>query len=1352
MVAQYKSIQEIFGPHPDWKQGQFLDIENMEPIDILRLWAGKELVIPSRQITAHLLNQRNAGFLKAICPWVLTDEIKFRHQQREINLVVFSPVAEGAPFNTLTSKTGTYTDTTKKRKLGITIAAGVYKDKLFGRDEFDFYMTGLTQCASFTVMLEECFALIIVAFTNACRKTSGYEEIDYSKIINLAGDLFGAFPFNPQMIWNRITTIQNQQIPGLDTVIVPPNVLLLLQEFGGGPNVIQQEVIFPKGIGPDPGVLKGFIDGPKSLTTVNGINFFELQAFSSNSDSKRKIQPLQTRVVVGRYFESNPNCKASDEPCLKPQANDVMIYQMNQTCGSESRVSFIEALEHCWLFDPKTRQTSRHFKKFLQEMNRDLFESGEKPMKWQLLQNHYEGPINVNSDEAFDYDTPIPGSYENKKTSKDKKGWRDFGFFSYNPDAPSLSGTKGPKTGRYFEPIHVGDLNLDALPNEWIYKAARALNKKLSKTKDGKYGFNLDSYATDLKEFFSLIDQSPWSDSYVEGLYLANAHRLILNGQPIFGKQDKKEEREAIHGQVLTKDWRPNIYGGMDLPTDVGQDFTKYPPGYSNSPGLKTIAAQLNSTINPYSPIAERASQLVKQGEIIVEHLQKFLRTSKIVDGRYTPMWIMPADPLQALFDHILPQKKPIFMGYYPTTLNPQVVVDEKVKTVINKNKEKFEVFKKFYENDDKRKVFMIFKQDIFRRDDIQFIRDFITTNNDVRIPAQIIGEFLWYLILLGFDQPMMEAIFILQNNDEEKYKLLMRKLFDDLKKLPRTAAAFKAISAEYLKSVDRNREILLQLAKNPKNEIIDGFLNPKKGKEIESLSAKISRTKLEDFSIDLINHLDDLPPFVDQFKEGENLYVQKVEVDQDKFDGLYEKSRVKVNNPKAKANRQPRSIPDTTGPPGEYIRTPLTVSDMLFDYINRKDDDNAMILPGDPSTNYNSPILSYDSFTNYQEKSTFQNNTLSSFPIGIAFGMKSNSVNKLPEIKKKNIGGEDEGIFTEKKKQQKDYSQTVGSMFKSGVSSIPLGEKTRIDPSFYMPISEKRLSSGLPDYSTNYINSFPGPWESRMKYYDNISSNGEALMFLSIALSDFNLDTFVNLAKIGQKLFRIELVRTKEEHEMSTVIVMKMGSDTMFMVFGRTIVIPSIDGISGAITVSAEFHLGYVRSNPKNIDWLPYCVPHSFIGGQNNNFITTPAEFWQPNTTGGPSLLAVPSPISQTKLCSPISFVNDELYNAPTHLDTAPVHMKYSSAPFMASIFGEKNLQKEIAKVKTTTSYLNQNWGHSLVLFRGAIRHADPKGRFPDITPGCGPKGYVEMNTGDAYRAWNGDGRFSLKVDKMVY
>jgi len=1336
MVAQYKSIQEIFGPHPDWKQGQFLDIENMEPIDILRLWAGKELVIPSRQITAHLLNQRNAGFLKAICPWVLTDEIKFRHQQREINLVVFSPVAEGAPFNTLTSKTGTYTDTTKKRKLGITIAAGVYKDKLFGRDEFDFYMTGLTQCASFTVMLEECFALIIVAFTNACRKTSGYEEIDYSKILNLAGDLFGAFPFNPQMIWNRITTIQNQQIPELDTVIVPPNVLLLLKEFGGGPNVIQQEVIFPKGIGQDPGVLKGFIDGPKSLSTVNGINFFELQAFSSNSDSKRKIQPLQTRVVVGRFFQSNPNCKANDEPCLKANANDVMIYQMNQTCGSEARVPFIQALENCWLFDPKTRQTSRYFDRFLQEMNRDLYESGEKPMKWQLLQQIY-GNIDVNSDEKFDYDTPIPGSYENKKTSKDKKGWREFGFFSYNPNAPSLS-PNGPKTGRYYKPLHVGDMNLDALPNDWIYKAARALNKKLSKTKDGKYGFNLDSFAKEIKEYFSLIDQSPWSDSYVEGLYVANTPRLIKNDNTMqFGKQENRASREAIFGAILANDWMPNIYGGMDLPSDTGNNLPRYPPGFSNAPGLRTIAAQLNSQTNAYNPIAEQASHLVKQGEIIVEHLQKTLRKSKIVDGKYTPPWIMPEDPLQTLLDHILPQKKPIFLGSYPiVTDNTKKRKDEALKFPVDKNRTQFKIF----DESDIKKAVTIFKQNTFSQKDIDFIKEYFNTK-DMKVPSSYIGRNLWYLILLGFDQSLIDIIIKLQTN--KRYQVLMNKLFEADIPPTITKAAIKKIidetKAEIMVIINRNRLILESFSQLPDpTKLIDGALKDFNNFVIEFAKVKNPKSSLLELA-DLEGNSQKIYDGIEDMPLNNNTAAKSAEIELKNLEPL--------KNP-----GQGKRVYSSLNEANEgYIRTPLTDSEALYDYLSQKQNLNPVILPGAPPS-YNFPIDTLVELQTYEKNQYPDNIKLSSFPIGIAFGMKSNPDTKLPEIKKKNIG-EDENIFTEKKKQQKDYSQTVGSMFKSGVSSMPLGAGTRPDTPSYIPRKEMERKPGEKDYSNDYINSFPGPWGSRMDYYDKIPSNGEALMFLSIALSDFNLDTFVNLAKIGQKLFRIELVRTKEEHEMSTVLVMKMGSDTMFMVFGRTIVIPSIDGISGAITVSAEFHLGYVRSNPKNIDWLPYCVPHSFIGGQNNNFITTPVEFWQPNTVGGPALLAVPSPISQTKLCSPISFVNDEFYNAPNNLDTDPIDMKYSSAPFMASIFGEKNLQKEIAKVKTTTSYFNQNWQHSFVLFQGCIRYSDYKGRFTTITPGCGPKGYVEMNTGDAYRAWNGDGKFSTYVaDKMIY
>jgi len=1346
MITQYKTLQEIFGPLPDWKRGQFLDIENMEPIDILRLWNGIELVTPSAQITAHLLNERNAGFLKLIAPWIQTDNNTFRHQAREINLVVFDPVAEGAPFNTLTSKTGTYTDTTQKRKLGVTIAAGVYKDKLFGKDEFEFYLTGLTQCASLTVMLEECFALMTCAFTNSCRRTSGYEEIDYSKFINLASDIFGAFSLNPQIIWNRITTIQQTLIPDLDAVIVPPNVYLLLKEFGGESRVIQQEVIIPKNIGPDPGVLKGFIDGPRSLTTVNGINFFELQAFHSNSDSKRVIQPLQTRVIIGRFFKADPNIKATDKPFLSPTANDIVLYWMTQTSGAEAKISYKDALQWCWLFG-KDKQPSKFLKDFAAHRNRQLDKTGMKPAKWRLLED-IEGESNVNLDEPYDSDTPIPGSTENKKTMSEQDAWRqEFGFLTYNPSAPSTN-----KTGRFYVPKRIGDINKEYLPNSWILKAAIALNMKVSKS--SKNQISLDSYTSKLKQFISLIDNSPWSDPYVEGLYFANSHRLRPSGSEgkiNLGVQERKEEREKIYGPIYAQDWPPNIYGGMDLPEDIGNPTSSYPPGFANAVGLRTIAAQVNNGKSYYNEIAGTAAELVRDGEKLVEYFQEYLGSS-IVDGKYVVPWIMPADPLQALFDHILQPKKPLFMAYYPQLEGPKIKKPEKglVPTIENKEEEKLNKFRTPDERNTK--AFNIFKKNSFSPDDIDFLKKYLIEDDAMYVPSNVIGKDLWYLIIIGFaDQ---DALF--KFSTYSRYESFMKSSFDSLKIKDFTQANILQLflgenKDNNLKSINFMRTIILGYTKD--KIVIEKFLTKKADlKDLPALDKNI--TDLDETSKKILAKITD-GGFVFTTGESSATYDEYIKTVKSKKESI--------------PTSEPGSVSDTGSKPLGYIRTPLTLSPLFLDYLNRKTTSNPVILPGNPDTFWNTVITqaqlnSAQTDTELRKlifSQKLQNIALSSFPIGLAFGIRTNNLTSLPKQdwgSKKNEDDSDDSsddLFTTKssqKKQKKDYSQTVGSFFSSGFAdSKPLGVQHRkMDTLPSLPLLQQRVDATT--FGKAYSEEFPGPWESNIKFYESISSNAVALFFLAILLSDFSLEIFESLSKIGQKLMNLDFIRTAEEHEMSTCIVMKMGIETIMMVFGRTIVIPSVDGITGAITVSAEFHLGYVRNNPKKIDWLPYCCPNSFVGGQNNEFIRTVEQFHLPNTTGKPSILVVPKPVSETKMDSPINLLNDDTYEAPNNMITSSIYRKYSSSQFIVYVLGTNLMEYEAAKVKTITNYY-QSQQHSFVLFQGALRYPNRKGEFDKITPGIGPKGYVEMNTGNAYRAWNGDGKFSpYAPDKLVY
>lgn len=1337
MFKMLETYKKLFGPlpnNPNYPENGSLSLENIEPNDILSLYFGRELVTPSSQITAAVLNNRNATFLDIVAPLVLTPEINFTTAFRSINLVEFPRVAEGAPFQTITAKTGLFKDTTTKKKLGITGAISVFTDPNFGADQFAFYLTGLAQCAKLTIMLETCYALVSLAYSNSTREITGKDVVDYSKVQNLAGDLFGIIPLNIDLFLSRIFEIRESKIVGLDTLIVPEKVLLFLDKINGNAQTVLQEVIFPiNSTGVNSDIRIGRADtNIQSNKTIQGINIYELKSFVLNSDqtdnSYRSIQPLRTTVIISRFFPSQTN-----ELCYKTFTecnNDIMIYCMTATSGEEVRISYREGLKYCFLFNHHDGNPSQHLINYVNQLNNELDIHHKQPENWRLIQEYYKGQtLDVNFDDMFDYDNPIPFSVEGKRTAAEQTGWRNqFGFVTFNPQQGN--------PGRYNVPRHLGDLNKSALPNKKIKKVAERLTHHFKLIN----GFDINNFISDLYEIYQIINNEEWTPVKIKALYDANVKRINY-GNIVEVNYESQKEREQIFGKKEgVIDWPTNIYGGFDLPPDV--DIY---PGFATAGGLRTIATKT-------SEFGQRVSRLIKQGEIVVSYIREYIGNSNIIDKNYTPPWFSKVSSLETLFENILPKGYPIFFPIYEDITFIEVEQTGEKENILIYQSIENSVTKKFFENKDKDVISiqgLLDKEEIFDFEDMKEIRDYIEKGKD--LVDILIPQNFWIFLIVGYDKfdliAKMESSeanfttffttiltnYLLYGNKKER-PILNKKFFEkfDVEKSPE------------LNRVLQVRKIIETFRKiDSLKEINDAILEVNRNSEsVKNIT--LSSNDKKDY--DIIHKTTNNRIISENNEQIQAAFKIEKPIKLNKYKEVLENLLKKYKKSESQTIK-------TEGEILKYIRTPLTGSPKFLDYYSNIKE-GIKIVPANPETNYSTPIKSeiekkeevkssgvspkIESRYEATSFSYYGNNlNLSHFPIGEAFYFKKNSTTISSKLNK-DVQEEELFSIDINKKPQKNYSEKMTSFFSKESISLSAPIERTAPPLNYR--ESKKISI---DDKNLYFNQFPGPWDSNLNYYQNeISNDGTALFFLALIFSPFKIDVFSNIAKIGERLLNLSFVRNSEEHEMSSCIVMKAGSETLIIVFGRMLVIPSQDGISGDITISAEFHSGFVRRNPKNIDWLPYSMPYSFRGGQDSRFIKTIDQFFLSNANGRPSLLAVATPISETKYDYPLTMFNDSAYNAPNIENTSSIYRKISSADFLRFCFGTKKISHVSAKIKSIENYYQCHF-LSFTMHLGCRRYANEKGEFDRITPGTGPKRFEEMNYGDAWLAWNGQGAF---------
>jgi hypothetical protein len=1311
-----KKIQEISSlwGKPQAIENPNFQLKNYEPNSIFELWHNQRIPIAEYFVSKYLGNDENDNMLSSITPRVEVTDLYFQTNKREISLQIYDVVGEGGPYKTLTSRTAVFTDKLTRRKLGITLAAGVIHDKF--SQEFAHFMRALAKSAELTIDLEQIFEYFHNAFRNMCFEKQK-KSFDWSRKVNLAADEFGVIPLDPKLFLSIVENIKKTKIPTLDTCIIPAGFSALFNGVGVS-TIPKKSVVILDGNNPNSSQLSFMeTDGFPSLLTFNGISLYQLHDFHMNSDIV--VQPLKSIVLLARNFPMNPNIKSNSSHCFNSLLNAIMIYCMTPTSGGEVVIEYDKKLLlNTFLFDLKTYGPSEYLHRYVDYMNTQMKKRGSNhPMKWQLLERIKKTKnltFDVNADEGYDCETPITGSEQ-----ESYEGFRDTSMgYVYNPTRK-----------QYYVTNRIGDLPKEVLPNEYIMKCANGLSKHFAFTNPN---FPIESWISDIRYYMSRIQESPWSQNYLIRLVEQNIYRLKTKDNNLIpAVHEMKNERQQRFGVISAIDWEPNHYGSMNLVKgNVTGGKPSYPAGFASIPGLRTIASKKDSD-DDYAPIANEANRLVGQGDILVNYIREYVnKKTDVITEELTKPWFVNVDSTQTLLDHIMPETVPVFinLNYFkslrPTTLQESEFTRRVSTTGSAYVRGLFESANIFYEfifkNKDYQKLVTQNKDIINHTILTKFINDLPA---DAKIPTHATSlNFLISTYML----PTLKSIE--EEKVEKLYNDFYNNIIDELQKQNLTTITTIRTAILNLFGLNAKLSYMVNLVANKNNKKI--------AKDAQPIAPLVVPT------IALNNRIADSPDIT--IGDGTNARDINPDVD------------IKPHQD----NEKYYSIQMGASRIG-WIRTSLIASPKLIEYIELNPNQVVGVRLGNPKTNYNSPIMDADltegdianrTTTFSDVKKIVKNSVLSkSFNTSlshIAVSMKYNTDYDTNEKGENDMDMDSNDEYDDKMFPSEDIMQKTSSTskkifekFKTDIKYDTV--KPRDDPYEHSrPYKQYSITPGQTK-SDAYIDDFPGPWESNFNYYKSIGGDAIALFFLCVILAPFDADTFANVAKIGQLLMRIDLMRNAEEHEMYSAVVLKSGPETMIMCYGRAIVLPWVDGVSGAVTVSSEFFLGSKRNNPENIYLVPYAAPCGIIGGNEQTIMDDPEQFFHSNKDGRPSIMAVALPVCHISQDYPFDLFGNPLYKSPSNNMSNRKYAKYAPSKFLEFVINASNINDHNAYLKSVCDDFWKKGIVSTIIHKGCARYTDHNGNWLNIKSGTGPKSNPSQNFDNAYMAWNGVGAF---------
>lgn len=1316
---------------------------NMQPLDIIGQYKDRALQIPSSYLTAAILNGQASWLSDTAAPIFPTSEFNFTAQFKEMNQIEFTRTAVGGIPNEQTYRTTSWKDTIEKVQLNARLEMDLALDPNFGEEAWLFQLAGLASNAMLTIHKTIAYSIIHIGYTNLVGENIRNNAYDLARALAKEEESFGIAALD-QTKYERMIRRVRDIILDFDTVIIPHGAINYLAELKGESTSMQSQKVCM-----DPVTQQlqwEFCKGKKSVRTVTYgdevMHFVEMPQFRINMQrDASKEQVMRTSVTVAQAYQCDPDNKVGvfDASALKQENLDLYLFKQDKNQGDEVKVSFIEALESAFYWDEEREDGLSPYVHSYLNLKNNQVKQDPNLIPWNYNKSNTKRPTrdNIQRESRFDYDNPNLEYIRDREQVLDMRGYRDQ-YFGLPYDAEKQE---------YKIPKRQGDFALDVLPNRAIHKCAKAI-AHIASVMSG-HSMDFDMMQNEFYRLMSDLDSAPWTDEWIRALIntnISNMYDYSAGGEPVFSPAIKKNQTQnEVYGEETKpsmfpnaadiQEWRPNRFGGLDLPRKNGRFTEKFPAGFGSLPGILTIANEANDDTSEWRELGLRAKRVVDYLELVDTMISEYIGPSEVNDASLTSQWFHVNSSLSTLVDSYRHFKSPVFLAV------PQQTNIGELPTL--------NTLRRFY--------------------DAQFVTDVDNFHANTPLVGPLISNSTKFVVILDTfsGEKTGKALFTSLDGKSGLYASVLNKLVDytinsvynhpnadTQTSLSAMLFITKSLIAAnddktQLTAVNKNMDIMLNINSNKKGNtdgiaLLENIRKQNYDDRHGQVNAEV--VVLRDRESELRKSKPKLgkdKPSYDQQVKALNDLNRLGGKPANQEEAIVLEEAAKLLAPK---NRSTTVTLDLDNPgPLTFLRSPLVSGDRLIEYMKRSA--IPLIKPANPNVFYEAPLdiitdetMSHPVFASHKKGTRVHFNAL---PYAQLFrqGLNGSTFGAAPSNDYSSRASSRKQTYTSSR------SRDIGDFVGRGFGAIPVDDNDyqQQQRRAYARPPVRQVDENDTDYERREqeFNKFLqddeyfGPYEARYAYLNTISSPFERVLFKAIMMAPNRITIHRKLATIGQKLVNVMIFRLFIQHVMSSTIVMKAGSTTLRTAVGHGKVWVNTEQ-RGYSTINAGFYLGTVRANPGNIHMIPHTFPEAFIGGMGTDFMRDKSHF-RLRTTDKESFISMITPITETQYTYPIHILNLPTYKSKDTTN-APHNRKWSGSDYFAHVFGYNMLYEVHGQIEDSKRHYGHSFDVSLCVHRGPVRYTEGNGRTRQVA-GTGPRGAVRMNIAGAERTWSGGG-----------
>lgn len=345
-------------------------------------------------------------------------------------------------------------------------------------------------------------------------------------------------------------------------------------------------------------------EGPTSLGTFRQLQVFETRDFDVYSDSA-PIQLLTRKIQIAEFYEMQFN--RIDRACHDYSSQEMATGLYDENADEFRKITFLEAFDNTMIFDPNHGQYTREIADLVSTYNAE----------------------------------------KRKSTMADESAAPTF--FLTAPDGDGVWDVV-----RYF-----GMMELPHMTPMHVQRIGESIAGRLS----GSVGFK--AWA-DFMHLMHDLQSQGYNPTFWAALIAANT-RMSVDANGVFVGESTPDKLAKHWGVAPQREWTPNEYGSLNLPTGDAMRSVGIPAGFANAEGFREMASHATKPSSPWHAIGVRARSALAMIENLLDTMKMVLPSSAAVDAESRAPWFHKSDALATFFDSVIgTSADPLFLAHLP--------------------------------------------------------------------------------------------------------------------------------------------------------------------------------------------------------------------------------------------------------------------------------------------------------------------------------------------------------------------------------------------------------------------------------------------------------------------------------------------------------------------------------------------------------------------------------------------------------------------------------------------------------------------------------------------------------------